>query len=172
MAQFGSARGLGDEISIKRKKEMDITLQKGITTELRCVLKFIELGYFCSIPYGDSAQYDVIVDIDGQLLKIQCKTASWCIDTSEPEVAFKIETRRSTTNTKKTTHYKYTKKDADFFYTYFKNEHYLIPVSEEGMASFRLRYEYPKTGQKQGIHLASDYTLDSVIRQFKEEVSL
>ena len=34
----------------------------GNATELKCIAKFIELGYECSIPYGNSAKYDFIVD--------------------------------------------------------------------------------------------------------------
>mgnify|MGYP003400600460 CR=1 FL=1 len=33
------------------------------------MLAFIELGYDCSIPYGNSAKYDFIADINGELLK-------------------------------------------------------------------------------------------------------
>ena len=62
---------------------MDITLQKGMLTEIRCIEKFIELGYFCSVPYGDSCKYDVIVDIDNVLYRIQCKSSTWAKDTVE-----------------------------------------------------------------------------------------
>ncbi len=45
---------------------MDKTLSIGMMTELECIKAFIELGYHCSIPYGDCARYDVIVDIDNK----------------------------------------------------------------------------------------------------------
>ena len=47
----------------------------GNANELKCMLAFIELGYQCSIPYGNSAKYDFIVDIGNKLYKIQCKSS-------------------------------------------------------------------------------------------------
>ena len=55
---------------------MDYTQTIGNVNELRCMLAFIELGYDCSIPYGNSAKYDFIADINGELLKFQCKSAT------------------------------------------------------------------------------------------------
>lgn len=39
--------------------------QKGNLTELKCISAFYELGYQCSIPYGENSRYDFIADIDG-----------------------------------------------------------------------------------------------------------
>ena len=48
---------------------------------------------------------------------------------------------------------------------------YLVPISEiAGKTAFRWRYEYPPTGQKQGIHLASDYELKNQISKLRGEV--
>ena len=49
--------------------------QKGNLTELKCISAFYELGYQCSIPYGENSRYDFIADVNGKLLKIQCKTS-------------------------------------------------------------------------------------------------
>ncbi len=49
--------------------------QKGNLTELQCLIAFYELGYQCSIPYGENSRYDFIADIDGKLIKVQCKTS-------------------------------------------------------------------------------------------------
>ena len=79
---------------------MDNTLKVGMITELECIKAFIDLGYHCSIPYGDCARYDVVVDIDNTLYRIQCKTSRWSTDTAKEKVAFEISTRTTTTNTK------------------------------------------------------------------------
>ena len=150
---------------------MDSTLSKGIITELECVKAFVDLGYHCSIPYGDCARYDVVVDIDDRLYRVQCKTANWCKDTSKEKVAFEISTRTTTTNTKTTIRKTYNEKEVDLFYTYFEGVSYLIPIAEiAGKTSFRFRYEYPSTNQKQGIHLAKDYELKNQISKMKGEV--
>ena len=44
--------------------------QKGNLTELQCITAFIAEGCTVSIPYGDCAKYDFIIDFNGQLFKI------------------------------------------------------------------------------------------------------
>lgn len=150
---------------------MDLTLKKGILTEIQAILDFTQQGYFCSIPYGDACRYDLIVDINNTLYKIQCKTSSWVTDTAKEKEAFKFECRTSTTNTKTITRRTYTKNEIDFFYTSFNGKSYLVPISEaEGKTSFRFRYEYPSSGQKQGIHLAEEYELEKQLQRLEEVV--
>ena len=150
---------------------MDSTLRIGMITELECIKAFIELGYHCSIPYGDCARYDVVVDIDNKLYRIQCKTSRWSTDTAQKKVAFEISTRTTTTNTKQTIRKTYSLDEVDFFYTYFERKSYLVPISEiAGKTTFRWRYIYPASGQKQGIHLAEDYELKNQISKIKGEV--
>jgi hypothetical protein len=43
---------------------------QGNLTELLCLASFTELGYQVSIPYGDHARYDFIVDINNHLYRI------------------------------------------------------------------------------------------------------
>lgn len=150
---------------------MDITLSKGIVTELECIKAFVELGYHCSIPYGDCARYDIVVDIDNKLYRVQCKTANWAKDTAEEKVAFEISTRTATTNTKSTIRKTYSIDEVDLFFTFFEGKAYLVPIEEiAGKASFRFRYKYPSNNQKQGIHLAKDYELKNQISKMKGEV--
>lgn len=55
---------------------MDYTKSKGNITELTCLMGFMSMGFDCSIPYGDCARYDMIVDTGDELLKVQCKSSS------------------------------------------------------------------------------------------------
>ena len=58
------------------KKEMtnvSSTLLQGRITELKCELWFLEHGYLVSIP-DVPFQYDMLVDVNGHILKIQVKT--------------------------------------------------------------------------------------------------
>lgn len=144
---------------------LDITQQKGLKTELKCLQDFTELGIQCSIPFGDSSKYDVLVDIRGKILKIQCKTSRWAKDTAEQEVAFCIDTCRQTTNTQKTTRYKYTDDEIDYFYTNFQNQGYLVSIQEATGDTFRWRYIYPATGQRTGIHIAENYRIEEVLKE-------
>ena len=144
---------------------LDITQKKGTLTELHCILDLTNLGYRCLQPVDESSKYDIVVDLgNGKFKRIQCKTSSWVTDTSEEKVAFNIYTCCQTTNTKTTNRYKYSKDDIDYFYTWFEGQGYLVSIEEATGVTFRWRYEYPKSGQKQGIHIANDYKIEEVLK--------
>ena len=110
---------------------MNYTQSIGNVTELKCITKFIEMGYEVSIPYGNGAKYDFIADVNGKLIKIQCKASknprkNGIID----ENAFCFDATCSTTNTKKTTRHIYTAKQIDYFATEWNDKIYLIPNKE------------------------------------------
>lgn len=144
---------------------LEETQRKGTITEVHCILDFIKLGYRCLKPVDESSKYDVVVDLGkGVFKRIQCKTSSWATDTKEEKTAFQISTYCQTTNTKTTTRHKYSKDDIDYFYTWFQGQGYLVSIEEASGLSFRWRYEYPSTNQKQGIHIANDYKIEEVIK--------
>ena len=143
---------------------LDITQKKGLSTELHCLQDLTELGYQCLIPFGDSCKYDIAVDIGEKILRIQCKHSRWSTDTAQEKVAFEIATCYQTTNTKKTTRYKYSENEIDYFYTWFEGQGYLVSIQEATGNTFRWRYEYPITGQKQGIHIANNYKIEEVLK--------
>lgn len=140
---------------------MDDTLIRGDTTELQCILALQERGYYCSIPFSGSCRYDVVVDINNHLYRIQCKSSS--ISTREPGV-IQFNTCRSTTNTKKTIRYSYSKEEIDYFYTYWEGNHFLIPVEETSQTSKSLRLKTPKQGIQSQMSIASDYLMDNIIK--------
>lgn len=49
---------------------------KGLTTELKVQAYLTELGYNVSIPLGEDCRYDLILDIDNLLLRVQIKTCT------------------------------------------------------------------------------------------------
>lgn len=139
------------------------TQKKGTLTELHCILDLTELGIRTLTCTDEASKYDVVADINGKFIRIQCKTSRWALDTSTPESAFYIDTCCQTTNTKATTKHLYSKDDIDYFYTYFKGQGYLVSIQEANGRTFRWRYEYPPTGQKIGIHIADEYKIEEVI---------
>ena len=46
-------------IIFENKVILDITQQKGLTTEIHCLQDLTELGLQCLIPFGDSCKYVV-----------------------------------------------------------------------------------------------------------------
>ena len=139
---------------------LDITQQKGTLTELHCITDLTNLGIRCLTPVDESSKYDVVADLDGHFIRIQCKTASWAID----KVAFTIATCCQTTNTKSITRHKYSENDIDYFYTWFEGQGYLVSIKEATGVTFRWRYEYPSSNQKQGIHIANEYKIEEVLK--------
>lgn len=137
---------------------MDETLIRGDINELQCILDFQKRGFYCSIPFSGSCRYDVVVDINNQLYRIQCKCSSYI----EEEGILSMSGTRQTINTTKTIKYKYSKEEIDYFYTSWENYSFLIPVEEVSTNKY-LRIKKPKNGIQESMSLASDYLLDNVI---------
>ena len=64
----------------------------GDETEARAITTLIVAGYSISVPFGDNDKYDLVVDDEGDLYRIQCKTA-W---TNKPET-IRFNTHSQTT---------------------------------------------------------------------------
>lgn len=137
---------------------MDNTLIRGDINELQCILDFQKRGYYCSIPFSGSCRYDVVVDINNHLYKIQCKSANY----REEDGVLSISTHRQTTNTQTTIRYKYTAEEVDYFYTSWKQYSFLIPINETSTSKY-LRVKKPLNGIQETMSIASDYLLDNVI---------
>ena len=88
--------------------------QKGNLTELQCITAFYELGYTVSIPYGENSRYDLIADINGELIKVQVKSSR----VKKDEEAIKFACRSTNVNTQGTTYQRYTKQQIDYFATF------------------------------------------------------
>lgn len=135
---------------------MNYTKSVGNITELKCLIAFIDLGFDCSIPYGDSAKYDILVDVGDKILRVQCKTAT----ALEDDTGFYIRCVSQTTNTKKTVRHTY-KGFIDYFATVWKDQVYLIPIDECSQAK-TLRTIAPRNGNT-NYSKAEDYIVAKVL---------
>ena len=145
------------------------TQRKGLETELHCIQDLTKIGIETLTPMQGSCKYDVVADLDGKFIRIQCKHSVWCNDTAKEKEAFAFKNTRSTTNTKGTTIHSYSEKDIDYFYTWFNGHGYLVSIKEANNTAFRFRYVYPDTGQHKKIHIASDYEIEKVINRLIKE---
>ena len=146
---------------------MDDNLIRGDTNEIQCILDFQKRGYCCSIPFSSSCRYDVIVDINNKIYRIQCKSSTY----KEKNGVLVMGGTRQTTNTSRTTVYKYLKKEIDYFYTSWNNYSFLIPVEEVSSIKY-LRVKKPKNGILGTMCIASDYLLDNVINSIIDETPI
>ena len=134
------------------------TKQVGNLTELQCMTRLYELGCKVSVPFGNAEKYDLIIDINNRLYKVQCKHAKENKNEHNQlsHITFKCTwTGHNTQGYKKNL---YTKEEVDFFATFFNNECYLIPI-EECSAEKCLRILPTKNNQTKGVSFAKDYQI-------------
>lgn len=98
--------------------------KQGELNQLRFLLKCYEKGFQVSLPYGDSAKYDCVVDGNGKLYRVQIKSTSYQ-DKSRRQDRYKIIASGGCDAKKP-----YTKDDIDILAVYIvpHNTWYLVPV--------------------------------------------
>lgn len=138
--------------------------QKGNLTELQCLAAFTKLGYTVSIPYGDCARYDFIVDINKHLYRIQCKTSSL-----KEDGVYMFSCRSTASNYSRTASRSYSVDEIDFFATIINEQCYLIPIHETGGRDKTLRFIPPKNNQKAGVSFAKDYEIETQVAKLLKE---
>lgn len=144
---------------------MDTTLLTGDTNEIRCLLDLQSRGYYCSLPYSGSCRYDLIMDVNNKLYKVQCKASYY------HDGVLVMSTSSVTINTKEVIKHKYTKDEVDFYYTNYKNNGFLIPF-EKPTSGISLRLEEPLSGVSVNMNIASDYLIDNVLKSLEANTPL
>jgi len=131
------------------------TQQKGIVTEMQVATYLLSLGYNVSQPFSQDSKYDLIVDVDGKLLRLQVKTSRLASPTS---ITFNC--RSTTTNVKNCKSRRYSDTEVDYFATYWNGKAYLVPISE---CSTQKSLHLEKTTRKDWSYM-EDYLADEVLR--------
>lgn len=101
------------------------TQQKGITTEMFVAARLLQLGYNVSQPLCQDSKYDLIVDVNDHLYRLQVKTAR---QINEDTILFNCRSTTKNSQTNKSRYYQ--ANEIDYFATYWDNEVFLIPVTE------------------------------------------
>lgn len=143
--------------------ESNINTKKiGNLTELQCITKLYELGFAVSIPFGNSEKYDIIIEKNNKLYKVQIKHANPHKDELNEidYVSFKC-TWEGHNRTGYTRNF-YSKEEIDYFATYYNNECYLVPVTECSQCKI-LRIKNPKNNQTKGISFLKDYNAKELL---------
>ena len=138
---------------------MSITQTKGDMTELQSIRKFVSMGFEVSIPYGNHARYDFLVDTGEEILRMQAKTSRMVDDGKTISFAC----RTTTSNTKENNQHYYSGKEIDYFVTCWKNNVYIVPV-EECSTQKNLRI-IPKEEEKSppNVNYAEDYLVENFL---------
>jgi hypothetical protein len=111
----------------------------------------VRRGYPVSIPMGDNQRYDLVIERNNKLEKIQVRY----------HTGDGIFTKITCRYNKGYESRKYTKDDIDAIITYdtFTEKFYYVPskMLGSGRNSFRLRHTPTKDGQSKKIHWAKDF---------------
>lgn len=137
---------------------MITSIHKGLATELRIQADFIECGCSVARPNGEMDRYDLIVDVDNRLLKVQIKK-SVAISNGN---AFMFDCR-SNYNSRH-----YSKDEIDYFATCYEGRSYMVPV-EECYRSKTLRLKETHYKGKSPTVMAEQYELEKVVQRIREK---
>jgi hypothetical protein len=128
------------------------TNQKGLAAEQAVILESVKLGVGVSKPLDDE-RYDLILDLDSKLWRIQCK---WAVKHNDVIVIRLYSNRRGPDGmiTRR-----YSDKDVDGFAAYClaTEKCYFLPVAFTRHREVRLRIGPTLNNQSLGIRWASDY---------------
>lgn len=132
------------------------TKAQGAQTELQCLTYLHGLGYDVSIPWGDNARYDFVLDVNHKLYKIQVKTSH-----KMEEGVYRFQTRSTYVNSQGNRTANYTEDEVDFFATFIEGKCYLIPLNETSKREKVMRFVEPKNNQRNGITFAQEYLAET-----------
>ncbi len=104
---------------------MDTKLKSDIA-ESAVVTRLLKLGHRVLRPVGDRLPYDLCLDLDGRLVRIQVKSA-W-----RQGSAFIVDNRRTGTNRRRMLRKRFRRGDFDFavLYVHEKDVFYVMPQEE------------------------------------------
>jgi hypothetical protein len=132
--------------------------QLGDTAELAVALDLRRRGYRVAFPFGEDCDYDLIVDRDGALERVQVKHTR-----SDGEVVIVRCRSQSLTNGKVRATKRYTAETIDWLAVFdaTSGRCLYVPASElaSGRSELRLRVTPARNGQRRGIRSADDYAL-------------
>ena len=133
---------------------MDLnTSQIGQIVEQKCIVFFLEKGYTVSIPVGNYAKYDLILEKDNKFYRIQCKHANII------ETGFKLKT---CIQARDGTRRGYNKEECDFFMTEANGKFYLFPVWNQIEKKI---WTVPPKNCVSTCVLAKDFLAEEILKQ-------
>ena len=134
---------------------MNITHEVGGIGEARVLFEAVKRGYTVSIPHGHDSRYDMIVDMHGELNRVQVKTTN-----SDGKV---VSLRAGTIGrlNGNVISKRYTAAQIDWLVVYdiTTDRCAFVPASElgTGMYELRLRFEPTKNSQSRNVRWFKDY---------------
>ena len=140
--------------------------QKGAAAEAAITACVIQLGLTVLRPLCEGRRYDLVIDLEPDLLRVQCKLARRVAGV----LSVNLKTNRCTPGGYVSTSYNSGEVDAIGAYSPELDRCFLIPIAEvPGRRAIHLRLEPAKNNQLERVRWAHDYALDVMVteRQFR-----
>ena len=123
---------------------MDTKLKADLA-ESAVVTELLRKGFKVLKPVGDRLPYDLAVDFEGKLIKIQVKCA-WF---NQQDNCYIVDARRTKTNRRRMVRARYTSKDFDFAILYIEHLNVFYIMPEEAFNSYRSTISLVESGKRQ-----------------------
>jgi hypothetical protein len=138
--------------------------QKGAVAEAAITAAAIQLGLVVLRPLCEGRRYDLMIDLDPALLRVQCKLARRVGGV----LSVNLQTSRHTPKGYVRTSYTASEIDAVAVYAQHLNACFLMPIDQvAGRRAIHLRLEPTRNNQATGIKWARDYELSLAIKRLK-----
>ncbi len=129
----------------------------------------MELGLTVLRPLCEGRRYDIIFDLEPDLLRVQCKLAR----RQGGVLSVHLKTNRCTPNGYVSTSYTAAEIDAVAAYDPGLHRCFLLPIAEAaGRRAIHLRLDPTRNNQAQGIKWARDYELGAVVGRLQRGLGL
>jgi hypothetical protein len=138
--------------------------QKGAVAEAAIAAAAIQLGLVVLRPLCEGRRYDLMIDLDPALLRVQCKLARHLGGV----LSVNLQTSRHTPRGYVRTSYTANEIDAVAVYAPHINRCFLIPIDQvAGRRAVHLRLDPTGNNQAERINWARDYELSAAITRLK-----
>ena len=137
---------------------------KGNIGEAIMLAEFIKRGIQVSIPFGDNARYDLIIDLNGKLYKVQVKYCNERISVNNSVACPCSSSYNHTTNKVKKRYID----DIDFicFYLAEWNEKLILPIEKiANQLTITFRKDKPQNALR-NVNYVSDYRLSDFLDNY------
>jgi hypothetical protein len=139
---------------LPRPKLSSHPVDVGTRTEAAILSELIRRGYNVLLPFGVNQRYDLVLDMGGRFVRVQCKTArldDGCV----------VFSSRSVRSNRTRTLFRPYAGEIELFMAFCRatGRLYAVPIEDAPPTEVRLRLSPTATGQAKGVRWARDYEL-------------